>query len=158
MAHATIYMDAELAPSRSLTERDFTRVMLFIGGVLGIIGLWCLAQGFLPVIGFLGLDVALVWWIFKRSFQKQRQRTYVKVTTEWLDMRHVDERGQEVNACLPTAFARVELDPEVQRGQIKVSASGKAYIIGRFLPPLERKEFAQSLKDALRKARAERYA
>ena len=158
MTAAGIYMDAVLQPSRSLSARGFNLVMLAMGGVSFAMGIAFLSAGFTPIAGFLGLDILLLWWMFRRSFRELAQRTYVRVTASSLDLRHIDGRGRQIEASLPSAFARVELDEKARpQGRLLLAAGDKAYIVGKFLTPEERASFAASLRNALLAARSERH-
>ncbi|MEM8920016.1 MAG: DUF2244 domain-containing protein [Pseudomonadota bacterium] len=159
MSTEAVYLDAVLAPNAPLSRRGFAWVMATFGALSLTAGLAFLQLGFFPILGFFGLDVLLVWLIFQASFRTQRQRTYVRVTADSLDLRHVDGRGRETSAHLPSGFARVEIaEPAPRRpGFIKLAASGKAYSIGKFLTAEERHDFAVRLKDALAEARRERF-
>ena len=155
-----VYMDAELAPSRSLSPRGFFIVMAIMATCCGFMGLYFLSLGFLPIVGFLGLDVLALWYCFKLCFRDQKQRTFIRVTSRSIDLRYVDGRGRETTASLPSSFARVEIDCNGPHpGQaIRIAASGKAYLIGKFLTLDERQDFVKSLRSALHDAKSERYA
>ena len=67
--------------------------------------------------------------------------------------RYVTEKEAEV----PTAFARVELDePLAWNSWLRIEHGQRAYVIGRFLTPKERKSLAEALRSALLRARSER--
>src|SRR5437588_1476045 len=58
---------ALLTPHRSLSSAGFFVVMGLIAGISFVGGVVFLIAGAWPVIGFLGLDVALEYWAFRRS-------------------------------------------------------------------------------------------
>src|SRR4029077_9698489 len=90
-----IYLDAVLEPPRSLSPRGFNRVMLALGLINFTVGLVFILRGAYPVIGFMGLEVFLLWLVFRVSFRNQGARTYVRVTAEDVTVRKVDGRGRE---------------------------------------------------------------
>jgi uncharacterized membrane protein len=158
MTAQTCYMDAVLTPHSAMGERGQAIVIGLVALACFALGIAFLSMGALPVLGFLGLDVVLIWIAFRASRAGLRQVTYVRVDADTLNVRHVDGRGRTREVALPSAFARVELfgqDPE--RAQVRVSAAGKVYEIARFLPPGERASFAAALDAALTAARNERY-
>lgn len=158
MAATQIYMDATLEPSRSLSPRGFVILMTVLTLMSLTMGIAFLSIGLFPIFGFFGLDMLVLWTVFQRNFRDQRQRTYVRVTADSLEVRHIDSKGQEVSTSMPSAFARVDLtSPGSPNGFIRLAASGRAYIIGKFLTPQERRSFVDSLKEALQRARAERH-
>jgi len=90
-------------------------------------------------------------WLSRRN---QRQETRIRVTRESVDLRHSDGRGGVKTASLPTAFARVELDrPARPTSGLRLCLSDKVYVVGRFLTPEEREDFADALEGAIRRAR-----
>ncbi|MEO1303540.1 MAG: DUF2244 domain-containing protein [Pseudomonadota bacterium] len=155
----TIYFDATLTPNRSLSPRAFTIVMCIVGGMSFVAGLAFVSMGAFPVIGFFGLDALIIWLAFRYSFRKLKQETRVRVTAERIDLLHVSPGQAPRTAQIPTAFARVSLDfPDRRPSELKLSHADKAWVIGRFLTPAERKSLKDALESAISSARNERYA
>ena len=155
---STIYLDATLEPPRSLSPRGFNRVMLGLGAFSFLTSVAFLAAGAWPVVGFLGLEILLLWLVFRYSFRAQRARTYVRVTAEAVDVRKVDGWGRERRASLKAHFARVEFDRAADGpNALRVAASQRAYVVGEFLTPRERETFARRLAQAISEARRERH-
>ena len=156
---STIYLDAVLEPPRSLTPRGFNRVMLGLGAFSCLTSLAFLAAGAWPVVGFLGIEILLLWLVFRFSFCSQRARTYVRVTADAVDVRKVDGWGRERRASLASHFARVEFDRAADGpNALRVAASQRAYVVGEFLTPRERAAFARRLAKAISDARSERHS
>ncbi|MEL6726406.1 MAG: DUF2244 domain-containing protein [Pseudomonadota bacterium] len=154
----TIYFDATLTPNRSLSPRAFTIVMAIVAGMSFIAGLAFVSMGAFPVIGFFGLDALIIWLAFRYSFRKLKQETRVRVTAEQIDLVHTVPGKAARTATLPTAFTRVRLDfPERRPSELKLAHSDKAWVIGRFLTPAERKSLKTALESAIRNAQNERY-
>ncbi len=153
-----LYMDAELRPSRSLSNKGFTQLIILLTA-LGLIPSFAfLPHGFFIILGFLILDLLILWLVFRANNKSLSQKTFVQVTSDKLKIRHIDPNGKESKVSLPTAFANVSLDQENDDNTyIHLSSSGKAYAIGKFLTPNERTAFVSSLNKALHSARAERY-
>lgn len=153
----TIYMDALLEPNRSLSPKAFGLVMTIVvmasfgGGIVyATMGAW-------PVIGFFGLDALAIWLCFRWSFRQQRQSTRVQITAEQVRLHHISPDGKQKEAEIPTAFARVELDEPLNwNSWLRIEHGKRAFVIGRFLTPDERKTLADALRSALIKARSER--
>ncbi len=155
---AQIYLDAVLEPPRSLSPRGFNRVMLLLGGLSFFSGLAFLLAGAWPVLGFMGLEVLLLWLVFRFSFRVQSARTYVRVTAEAVDVRKVDGWGRERRARLASRFTRVEFDRTADGpNALRLAASNRAYALGEFLTPRERETFARRLMQALSDAKRERH-
>lgn len=153
----TIYMDAVLEPNRSLSPKAFQLVMAVVATASIGAGIVYLFLGAWPVVGFFGIDALVIYLLFRRSFRDQSQRTRVSVTAEHVRLHHVRPDGTEKKAELPTAFARVELDePLAWNSWLRIEHGQRAYVIGRFLTPKERKSLADALRRALIQARSER--
>ena len=156
---ATVYLDAVLEPSRSLSPRGFNRVMMILGGMSFLSSLLFLSIGAWPVMGVMGLEIFALWWVFRYSFRAQLARTYVRVTADAIDVRKVDGWGRERRASFASHFARVEFDRAADGpNALRVAASQRAYVVGEFLTPRERETFARRLAQAISDARRERYS
>lgn len=156
---STVYLDAVLEPPRSLSPRGFNRVMMALGFASLLSGVYFLAVGAWPVMGFLGLEILALWLVFRFSFRAQQARTYVRVTAETIDVRKVDGWGRERRARLAAYFARVEFDRAADGpNALRIAASNRAYAVGEFLTPRERETFARRLAQAISDARRERHS
>lgn len=152
------YLDATLTPNRSLSPRAFMIVMGIVAAMSFVAGLAFVSMGAFPVIGFFGLDALAIWLAFRWSFRKLKQETRVRVTAEQIEVEHLAPGREPIEANLPTAFARVSLDfPERRPSELKLSHADKAWVIGRFLTPAERKSLKSALDSAIWKARSERH-
>lgn len=156
---AIVYLDAVLEPPRSLSTRGFSRVMMLLGGLSLFSGIIFLTLGAWPVVGFMGLEILLVWLVFRFSFRSQTARTYIRVTADAVDVRKVDGWGRERRARFPSYFARVEFDRTASGSSaLRLATSARAYHIGEYLTPRERESFAHRLAQAISEARRERHA
>ncbi len=153
-----IYLDAVLEPPRSLSPAGFDRVMVWLASAAFILGAGFLLAGAWPVTGFLGLEIVVLWLIFRMNFRAQSARTYVRITAEAIDVRKVDAHGREARASLPAHFARVELDPAARGPHaLRIAHGRRTYALGEFLTPDERSSLAARIRAALADARRERF-
>jgi uncharacterized membrane protein len=158
MSFGQIYLDAVLEPPRSLSTRGFNRVMMALGFASLLSGVYFLAIGAWPVMGFLGLEILALWLVFRFSFRAQTARTYVRVTADAVDVRKVDGWGRERRARLAAHFARVEFDRAATGpNALRIATSSRAYPLGEYLTPRERETFARRLSQAISDARRERH-
>jgi uncharacterized membrane protein len=141
-----------LSPHRSLSPQGFTWLIrgavaanLLVGLPMFLVGAW-------PVLGFLGLDVALLWWLFKRSYLDARRSETLLLTDRELivDRRFPD--GEREEHRLDAYWLRVELGD-----RLMLVSRGNRVAIGRFLSPGERAQVAEQLKAALSDMRAPQY-
>lgn len=154
-----VYMDAVLAPSRSLSPQGFQIVMLALAAMSFLCGLVFLSIGAWPVIGFFGLDVALVWLAFRSSFRSgQRQRESVVVASDAIHVGLRPVRGPDRWWGLNPHFARVDVAAAgTHEMEVALAAGPDRLPLGAFLSPSEREDFATALRDAIARARSERH-
>ncbi|MBB5517991.1 DUF2244 domain-containing protein [Amphiplicatus metriothermophilus] len=146
--------DAILYPNRSLPDAGFAAVMSVIIGVNLSFGLYFYALGAWPVLGFCGLDVFLVWLAFKLSYRQGRLHERVRVTPDAMWVSRVLPSGHETRWRLQPYWTEVHIDrPARHESQVQVVSKGRTLVLGSFLSPRERAEFADALAEALARAR-----
>jgi uncharacterized membrane protein len=154
------YLDADVRPNRSLSQSGFLIVMGVVIGVSFFAGLLFFSLGAWPVIGFFGLDILLVAWAFHANYKAgRRQGERVRVTGDAVHVEQRCARGRVSHFGVSPHFARVELQADDDgKGSVDLVAGGKRLALAVSLAPHERPGFAQALKAAIAKARAERFA
>jgi uncharacterized membrane protein len=152
-----LYMDAEIRPHRSLSERGFIILIGVVTVANGCSAAVFLAMGatFVPI--FLGVDVLAVVIAFLASFRAARQVQRIRVTARDVVVTHETPRWTRVIWESPTAFTRVDVDREKGRAVgVRLALSGRELSLAQALSPRERGEFAQALQRAIWRARQER--
>jgi uncharacterized membrane protein len=146
-----------LVPHRSLSPEGFR--WLIRGAIAAnlLIGLPMLLLGAWPVLGFMGLDVWLLWFLFKRSYLDARRSETLLLTDRELIVDRVAPDGEREQHRLDAYWLRIELLGKDSERLVLVSR-GNRVVIGRFLAPVERRKVAEQLKAALADMRAPRYA
>ena len=151
---APLLFDAVLAPHRSLSRRGFCVVMAVACGLSLVLGLAFFLMGAWPVVGFLGLDVVLLWGAFRLNYRSRRLRETLKLSRKSLTVRRTLPSGRAREWRFQPYWLRVEIDTGApSRPRLTLASHGRRLIIGAFLAPDERIELAQALKDALGKLR-----
>ena len=149
-----VLFDAVLSPHRSLSPRGFLALMLAIGGVSFAAGMVFFLVGAWPVVGFLGVDVLLIFLAFKLSYRRARGYESLHLTREGLTVRSVDPRGRERCWRFQPAWLQVEMDdPPRHESRLELRSHGRTLAIGGFLTPGERLDLARALREALERAR-----
>src|SRR3990170_6671037 len=93
---------AILHPHRSLGPTGFLVLMSAIGVVSFVTGMVFLVMGAWPVLGFFGLDVALVYLAFRLNYRSGRLYETVDLTPAQLTVTRVHPSGrQEQFDCNP---------------------------------------------------------
>jgi uncharacterized membrane protein len=152
-APPAIHFATSLTPHRSLSPQGFKWLIrgaiaanLLIGTPMLILGAW-------PVFGFMGLDIWLLWWLFKRSYLDARRSETLVLTDRELIVDRVAPDGEREEHRLDAYWLRVEPTEE----RLSLVSRGNRLVIGRFLSPGEREHVAEQLKAALADMRAPRY-
>ena len=150
---------AVLTPHRSLGPKGFMVLMGAICAVSFGTGLLFYLLGAWPVIGFMGLDIALLAWLFSRSYRSGRLRETLTVTDRELVVGRISPEGDARQWRLDAYWLRVEMDdPPRHESRLRLVSRGAWVVVGRFLVPHERLEVAQALRAALARLRERRFA
>ena len=149
-----VHFATSLSPHRSLSAEGFRFVMLGAVAANVVIGLPLFLMGAWPVFGFMGLDVFLLWWLFKRSYLDARRSETLLLTDRELVVVRVAPDGEREEHRLDAYWLKVEATEE----RLVVTSRGNRAVIGRFLGPDERLRVADRLKAAIADMRAPRYA
>jgi uncharacterized membrane protein len=150
-----LYMDAEIKPNRSLSERGFIILICVItaANVASAIVFLRLHANVVPI--FLGVDVLAVIVAFLASFKAGRVVERVQVSAAEVKVTY--EAGDQVKVVWesPTAFTRVttERDEDDRCTALRLALSGRQTAVAAALSPRERGEFAKALEDAIWRAR-----
>ena len=143
-----------LRPHRSLSPAGFMVFMLGVGGVSFATGLLFYSIGAWPVVGFLGLDVALIYLAFRANYRAGERQEIVRLADHVLEVAQVSARGRRQTVQLSTAWLRIEL-AELAGGvsRLCVRSGGQVVEIGAFLSDPERRDLAAALRAALAEQR-----
>lgn len=156
MISGEIEFSAALRPHRSLSPQGFRMLMAVTGGVCLVFGGFFVAIGAWPVIGFLGLDVLVVYLAFRRSFADAEVREVVEVTGHEVVLYNSRPDRPLSERRFPRAWVRVDLDEDHERelvGPLALVYAGRRTEFASFLAPEERKSLASALKAAVARPR-----
>lgn len=146
---------AVLTPHNSLGPRGFTVLMAAVGLVSFGTGLFFYMLGAWPVIGFMGLDVALIYVAFKLNFRALRLYETVDLTQDALTVTRVAPSGKSESWSFNPYWVRLSLEPRLGRSsELSIASHGRRLIIASFLTDPEREDFASALSAALSSARS----
>lgn len=136
-----------------MTVMVFITVLSFIAGLtFFILGAW-------PVLGFFGLDVALIYAAFRANFRAGRIYETVQLDDACLLIRRFLPDGRILSWNLQAYWAQVELITTAPYApQLAVRSHGKYLVFGSFLTAEERLEFATALRKALARNRTPQFA
>ena len=146
---------AVLTPHRSLSPRGFLVLMAAICIVSVGTGLLFFMLGAWPVIGFMGLDVALIYLAFKLNFRALRRYETVDLTADALTVTRVEPSGRSQAWTFNPYWVRLSLQPRIGRStELSLASHGQRLVLASFLTDSEREDFALALSSALSEARS----
>ncbi len=141
-----------LTPHRSLSRQGFVAVMTIVAVANFSAGLVFFMIGAWPVVGFLGLDVLLIWWAFRRNYADAK--CYERITAEgdkvMLSRQAAD--GSRTDMEFNRRWMSVDLEYDEVReliGRLFLRSHGVSHEIASFLGAEERQSLARALRQAL---------
>ncbi|MEQ8334828.1 DUF2244 domain-containing protein [Nisaea sp.] len=146
--------DAVLYPHRSLSPAGFLILMtaisccsIAIGTVFWMAGAW-------PVVGFLGLDILLIYVAFRLSYRDARRYEIVRLTHAELTIERFVRGRRVLQKQLQPYWLKIEVEEErTGPDRLMLRTHGQSLEIGAFLSPPEKQDFADTLTGALAKIR-----
>lgn len=118
-------------------------------------GLFFYLLGAWPVIGFMGLDVALIYAAFRLNFRALRLYETVDLTEDALTVTRVAPSGRSQSWSFNPYWVRLRLAPRIGRSsELSIASHGKRLVFASFLTDDEREDFASALSSALSSARS----
>ena len=141
-----------ISPHRSLSPFGFAIL-------LGVVAAMNLAVGFLfwylgawPVVGFMGVDVALIYLAFRWSYRQTRRHEDLLVTASDLQLSRFAENRLIERISFPRGFVHVGIEHDHDGelvGRLYLRSRGHAHEIASFLGGHERLALAEALNRAL---------
>ena len=146
---------AILTPYRSLGGTGFLVLMLFVSVVSFVAGMVFFIVGAWPVVGFLGLDVVLIYWAFRANYRAAAAYEEVTVTASELKLRKVSHRGEVREWTLNPLWVQLDRQTHEDFGlqRLFLVSHGRRLSVASFLGPAEKESFAAALAAALAAAR-----
>ena len=118
-------------------------------------GLGFFLVGAWPIVGFLGLDVLLIYVAFRINYRHGRMSETLILRTSELLVERTNHWGETQTWRFQPYWLQVMMDdPPRTTSQLTLRSHGKQLVIGSFLTPQERLEVADALRTALLRSRA----
>lgn len=154
MSEPTIF-SAVITPNRSLDRVGFVVLMSLVCFVSFVAGIVFLIAGAWPIVGFFGLDVALLYWAFKLNYAQAAAYEEVTVTAAELKLRKVSHRGKVREWTLNPVWTKLDREAHADFGLLRLFlvSRGRRLSVANFLAPQERESFAAALAAALNEAK-----
>src|SRR3546814_537204 len=146
--------DAILRPHRSHSPTGFAILMSAVAAVGFGAGIAFLAMGAWPVFGFCGLEVVLIYVCFRLNYRSGRMFERVRLTERALTVERHSPSGAPLGWRFQPYWLRVTMDdPPEHDSPLTLRSHGRSLVIGSFLTPEERLDFARALTRALARQR-----
>ena len=143
-----------LLPHRSLPPHGFHLLLLILGLISLAVGIGFVSIGAWPVMGFFGLDVALVYIAFRLNYRSARRSETIRLAGDAFTVERVDVRGERRIWRFQPFWLRVILE---ERGdewnRLLIASHGRRLVIGDIVTPAVRRELAAAIREALRRWR-----
>ena len=151
----TPIFNARLTPHRSLNPRGFRVLMIATFFASALVSLPFYLIGAWPIIGFLGLDVALLYFAFRANFRAARAYEDFWLTYFELRFARVSAAGLKREWRFVPAWVRLERVEHEEFGvqRLSLHTRGRRWDIAKFLGPDQKAEFATRFGRALAEAR-----
>ena len=143
---------ATISPHRSLVPAGFA-ILLGTVALLNLIGgvvFWYVDAW--PVVGFMGLDVTLIWLAFRWSYRRALRYEHLTVTRSELQLSRYARDQLLETLTFPRGFVHVDIEHDGDRdltGRLLLRSRGKAYEVGSFLGAHERLALAEAIQKVL---------
>lgn len=146
---------AKLTPHRSLGRKGFRVVIMLVAVLATIPGIIFFSMGAWPVVGFLGLDMALIWWAMSASRRDGKRYEEVTLWPDQLEIKQVDGVGKETLSRFNPYFVKLVVDRDFNERTtaLHLRTRDRDVVLGQFLNPDEKSSFAKAFGTALKRAR-----
>ncbi len=153
-----ILVDLIIKPHQSLSHSGFIVVMLTVGIITLGLSIFFLYLGAWPVLGFLGLDLALLWFAFKMNSRSLKIVEKVCINDRQVMVTRESAQGKEC-WMFNSYWLNVSIKYEARgKGHIQLSSHGFSINIARYLTINERHGLAEKIRSALIDSRSFRQA
>jgi len=146
---------AKLTPHRSLGQRGFHVVIAVVAVAATVPAITFYSLGAWPIVGFLGLDVALIAWAMWASLKDGKRYEQVTLWRDQLELKQVDGGGKEALLRFNPSFVKLVVDRDFNERTtgLHLRTRDRDVVIGAFLNQDEKSSFAKAFGTALKRAR-----
>jgi uncharacterized membrane protein len=146
---------AIITPHRSLSTTGFLLLMMLMSAISFAGGMFFYLLGAWPIVGFLGLDVLLIYFAFRANYRAAAAFEEVTVTPSELRVRRVTHRGRVTEYILNPVWTQIDREAHEDFGLLRLFlvSRGRRLPVAGFLSPKEKESFARALSAALGEAK-----
>lgn len=146
---------ATVTPHRSLSQFGFWLLIGLFGFVSFVAGLVFFLIGAWPVVGFFGLDVALLYLAFRINYRAADAYEEILLSGEELIVRKVSPKGRVRVWKANPLWVKLEKNEHEEFGieDLFLVTRGRKLAVAGFLGPDEKADFAKAFTRALNEAK-----
>jgi uncharacterized membrane protein len=150
-----VVFHAVLYPHRSLGVRGFRLLLCVLGAASTLLSIPFYLLGAWPVVGFFGVDVALLYVCFRLNYRDARREERVMLTYVRLLVSRIDPRGRRHEWRFNPLWVRLRREEHDEFGLMRLALVERQdeVELARFLGAQEKAEFANAFQSALARAR-----
>ena len=149
-AAAAVLFSTTLRPHHSANRRTINWLLGILFVAFAITGIGFSLIGAWPVMGFFGLNIALLVGAFYLNTRAGRASEVIDLTAEELTVRRIDPWGRENEWSFQTQWLHITMRAAPYGlDQLEVRSHGRTLVIGKFLSPEVRQRVCDNLRQAL---------
>ena len=147
---------AKLTPHRSLGQRGYRVIIAVVALAATVPAITFYSLGAWPIIGFLGLDVALIAWAMWASLKDGKRYEQVTLWRDQLELKQVDGAGKEMLVRFNPSLVKLVVDRDYNERTtgLHLRTRDRDVVLGAFLNNDEKSSFAKAFGTALKRARS----
>ena len=147
---------AKLTPHRSLGQRGYRVIIAVVALAATVPAITFYSLGAWPIIGFLGLDVALIAWAMWASLKDGKRYEQVTLWRDQLELKQVDGAGKEMLVRFNPSLVKLVVDRDYNERTtgLHLRTRDRDVVLGAFLNNDEKSSFVKAFGTALKRARA----
>ncbi len=141
-----------LRPNRSMTREGVVALIAIVAALNLSAALVFLVAGAWPILGFLGLDVAIIWWALRKNWADGERYEQIQVHGDELTLRRFPVAGAAKEMRFNRRWLRVDLEWDEPRelvGRLFLKYRDERFEVGSFLGADDRKSLAKALRGIL---------
>lgn len=138
----------ELLSNLSLTFDRLAGVFLLLSAVTLVVALLPTLMGYWPILVIAVVHLAIVGWCFRLAWRGYWRRQALSVSDDAVRLIDVSARGT-IEQSWPAAWVRIDVDRRGSDPRLFLAMHGERVEVGAFVPPEERLEAAEWLRQAL---------
>ena len=146
--------EATIYPAEPIGSAGFALLMTMTASLSALLGIGFFLAGAWPVVGFLSVDVLLLYLAFRTVRRRARRREHIRLDQSGLCVRRIDPDGSAREWRFEPYWVQVRMDGPPRRDSwLTLASHGLTLRVGACLTPAERLDLARSLRAALRRYR-----